>query len=634
MRCCRASGRVTMASDQRCYHHTQHLGSPPAATPNLPSSGSSRSVQLCKTRRRPVGSCSTSRATLRGRQQGQFTMRTPAGASVRRWSACMSMMLRALAPNLRACSPANGCRQFFWNYSNPDAAAYVLSTSEQGPLGTGSPYVDGTFLDDSQAGGLCHDSSKESRRIRRPFCRLRGAGHPPGARACALQHGPLCRAAPARAERHVRLRAGAYRGCEGGEHSLRCVCICLRPFCRTPSRRWPPRGTTSGRASMVTARATLTRWPRRQTPATARPTCAWVAWLAGWLLAGLPCQCMVRAKIDDASATAPRLIGDSSCESLIGALIALASSSVLLCRTEMCAPAWQAVPMTMQWDGHNTTLGGHARSLAGARCTSTLPPCPHLCSRLPRRPRPRRLPGLGLERQPASAMGAALRPRRRHAAGPLLERVLRVHACVDQGDGVDRLRGLHGDAQLLILRGGGVVRRCDYPDCVCPRRASDLKLHSPRVFNVFAQKTTSQNAARPHIRSWVSCNPCPIVAWVGSSRPDAAAQVNLRCERVSVGVSPTRLVLLVTCTTQMGAHSSPRHAFLIRTSLAVRNPRHGILRKRFDLSRDQCRRLPPPTSGCPSIFVFYRRCGPSTVRVFSRYVSSTRTLARLSRVPM
>ncbi len=24
--------------------------------------------------------------------------------------------------------------------------------------------------------------------------------------------------------------------------------------------------------------------------------------------------------------------------------------------TELCAPAWQAVPMTMQWDGLNTTL--------------------------------------------------------------------------------------------------------------------------------------------------------------------------------------------------------------------------------------------------------------------------------------
>jgi hypothetical protein len=46
---------------------------------------------------------------------------------------------------------AAGCKQFFWNYSNPLAAAWVLSESEQGQLATGSPYVDGTFLDDSQA---------------------------------------------------------------------------------------------------------------------------------------------------------------------------------------------------------------------------------------------------------------------------------------------------------------------------------------------------------------------------------------------------------------------------------------------------------------------------------------------------
>lgn len=53
--------------------------------------------------------------------------------------------------NEDAGGPASGCKQYFWNYSNPEAAAYVLSVSEQGPLGIGSPYVDGTFLDDSQA---------------------------------------------------------------------------------------------------------------------------------------------------------------------------------------------------------------------------------------------------------------------------------------------------------------------------------------------------------------------------------------------------------------------------------------------------------------------------------------------------
>ena len=47
--------------------------------------------------------------------------------------------------------PGDGCQQYFLNYSNPDAFAYALAVSEQGALGTASPFVDGTFLDDSQA---------------------------------------------------------------------------------------------------------------------------------------------------------------------------------------------------------------------------------------------------------------------------------------------------------------------------------------------------------------------------------------------------------------------------------------------------------------------------------------------------
>lgn len=53
--------------------------------------------------------------------------------------------------NEDAGGPGAGCRQFFWNYSNPDAFQYVLGVSEQGALATASPFVDGTFLDDSQA---------------------------------------------------------------------------------------------------------------------------------------------------------------------------------------------------------------------------------------------------------------------------------------------------------------------------------------------------------------------------------------------------------------------------------------------------------------------------------------------------
>lgn len=53
--------------------------------------------------------------------------------------------------NEDAGGPASGCRQFFWNYSNEDAFQYVLSVSEQGMWGTSSEWVDGTFLDDSQA---------------------------------------------------------------------------------------------------------------------------------------------------------------------------------------------------------------------------------------------------------------------------------------------------------------------------------------------------------------------------------------------------------------------------------------------------------------------------------------------------
>lgn len=53
--------------------------------------------------------------------------------------------------NEDAGGPGAGCRQFFWNYSQSDAFQYVLGVSEQGALATASPYVDGTFLDDSQA---------------------------------------------------------------------------------------------------------------------------------------------------------------------------------------------------------------------------------------------------------------------------------------------------------------------------------------------------------------------------------------------------------------------------------------------------------------------------------------------------
>jgi hypothetical protein len=53
--------------------------------------------------------------------------------------------------NEDAGGPGAGCRQFFWNYSQADAFEYVLGVSEQGALATASPFVDGTFLDDSQA---------------------------------------------------------------------------------------------------------------------------------------------------------------------------------------------------------------------------------------------------------------------------------------------------------------------------------------------------------------------------------------------------------------------------------------------------------------------------------------------------
>jgi len=53
--------------------------------------------------------------------------------------------------NEYAGGPGSGCRQFFWNYSNPEAVQWVLSESEEGPLATGSPFVQGTFLDDAQA---------------------------------------------------------------------------------------------------------------------------------------------------------------------------------------------------------------------------------------------------------------------------------------------------------------------------------------------------------------------------------------------------------------------------------------------------------------------------------------------------
>jgi len=53
--------------------------------------------------------------------------------------------------NEDAGGPGSGAHQYFFNYSNRDAFEYVLGVSEQGELATGSEYVDGTFLDDSQA---------------------------------------------------------------------------------------------------------------------------------------------------------------------------------------------------------------------------------------------------------------------------------------------------------------------------------------------------------------------------------------------------------------------------------------------------------------------------------------------------
>lgn len=50
--------------------------------------------------------------------------------------------------NENAGGPCAGCSQYFWNYSNPAAVQYVLKASEAGKLGTDSPFVDGTFLDD------------------------------------------------------------------------------------------------------------------------------------------------------------------------------------------------------------------------------------------------------------------------------------------------------------------------------------------------------------------------------------------------------------------------------------------------------------------------------------------------------
>jgi len=47
--------------------------------------------------------------------------------------------------------PCNDCPQYFTNFSEPDAVEYFVGVSEQGEFGTSSPYVDGTFLDDSQA---------------------------------------------------------------------------------------------------------------------------------------------------------------------------------------------------------------------------------------------------------------------------------------------------------------------------------------------------------------------------------------------------------------------------------------------------------------------------------------------------
>lgn len=96
--------------------------------------------------------CSTSRATLVTSRLEPSTMSPVAAGCVIRCGTSACCVFRGGAA-LTQQAPPMMCpipMQYFFNYSNASAVEWALNVSEHGPLGTGSPFVSGTFLDDSQ----------------------------------------------------------------------------------------------------------------------------------------------------------------------------------------------------------------------------------------------------------------------------------------------------------------------------------------------------------------------------------------------------------------------------------------------------------------------------------------------------
>lgn len=143
---------------------------PLAATLNWLSSGWSLSAQLCSIPRNLTSSCSISPSTPKASPQAPSTTKMPEGKcrvayahdmSRREYIVFVCTDLPRVVANSsgttgeirssmnRACG-AYSEHTYPTPRSNPAVVEYVLSISEQGPLGTGSPFVDGTFLDDSQ----------------------------------------------------------------------------------------------------------------------------------------------------------------------------------------------------------------------------------------------------------------------------------------------------------------------------------------------------------------------------------------------------------------------------------------------------------------------------------------------------
>jgi hypothetical protein len=160
-------------------------------------------------------------------------------------------------------------------HSNPLAAAWVLAESEQGQLATGSPYVDGTFLDDS--------------------CVL------PPPLLPSTTHGPI--------------------------HTFNAHALPVRSQAIPQEHGDAPRNMGLSALQLATL--------QNDTHNFVQTTIATLAAKGKFSWQGFDGN---RGGDPDEVAPAPH------------------AANCVAYMEELCAPGWQAVPMTLNWDGANTTL--------------------------------------------------------------------------------------------------------------------------------------------------------------------------------------------------------------------------------------------------------------------------------------